>query len=205
MMSKTSVIFDFETLSLDRFRCVISCVAGIQFSEERYTSDDPYTFDELLDLCKFAKFDVGSQVKNYGRKIDKSTLDWWRTQPKAVQNMLIEPSDSDVPFEQILVFFKSLMPTPESVTKVYTRGNTFDPIILDGALEQLKGLELYQHWKVRDTRSTIDGLAYGADIKNSFVIPGLENRFIAHDPRHDIAMDVLRMQYLVRLLNDLEV
>lgn len=204
-MVKNSVIFDFETLSLDRFRTVVSCVAGLQFKEDRYTSDEPYTFDELIELAHFAKFNVGSQVQHYGRKIDQGTLDWWRKQPKAVQNMLIEPSDSDVPFEQSLVFFETLMPTPESVNKVYTRGNTFDPIIVDGIVEQLGGQELYQHWKLRDTRSTIDGLAYGADIKNTFIVPGLENKFIAHDPRHDIAMDVMRMQYLVRLLNDLEV
>lgn len=204
-MAKNSVIFDFETLSLDRFRCVITCVAGLEFDEDRYTSDEPYTFDELTEAAHFAKFDVGSQVQHYGRKIDQGTLDWWRQQPKAVQNMLIEPSDSDVSFEQSLVFFKTLMPTPDSVGKVYTRGNTFDPIIVDGIVEQLGREQLYQHWKLRDTRSTIDGLAYGADIKNTFIVPGLENKFIAHDPRHDIAMDVMRMQYLVRLLNDLEV
>lgn len=204
-MSGNSVIFDFETLSLDRFRTVVSCVAGLQFQEERYTSDEPYTFDELIDTASFAKFDVGTQVQHYNRKIDQGTLDWWRKQPKAVQNMLIEPSDSDVPFEQALVFFKTLMPTPDSVNKVYTRGNTFDPIIVDGIVEQLRGEELYQHWKLRDTRSIIDGLSYGADINNTFIVPGLENKFIAHDPRHDIAMDVMRMQYLVRLLNDLEV
>lgn len=204
-MSKDSVIFDFETLSLNRWRAVISCVAGIRFSEDRYTSDEPYTFDELVDSAHFMKFAVGSQVEYYGRKIDKGTLDWWREQPKAAQNALIEPKDDDVPFEQILMFFQSLIRHHETVDRVYTRGNTFDPIIVDGILEQLNEPELFPHWKIRDTRSMIDGLAFGANIKNSFVVPGLENKFIAHDPRHDVAMDIMRMQYVVRLLNDLEV
>jgi len=204
-MSKDCAIFDFETLSLDRFRTVITCVAGIRFNEDRYMSDEPYTFDELLEASLFMKFNVGTQVKNYGRKIDKSTLDWWRTQPKAAQDQLIEPSDSDAPFENIGKFFSTLIRNHETLDKIYTRGNTFDPIIVDGIVEQLNLSELYPFWKLRDTRSMIDGLAFGADIKNSFTVPGLEEKFVAHDPRHDVAMDIMRMQYLVRLLNDLEV
>lgn len=204
-MTKDSVIFDFETLSLDRFRAVIPCVAGIRFNEDRYTSDEPYTFDELIGMSEFMKFDVGGQVKNYGRKIDKSTLDWWRKQPKAAQDQLIEPSESDSPFEDITKFFTGLIRHHETINKIYSRGNTFDPIIVDGVIEQMNHPEWYPFWKVRDTRSMIDGLAFGADIKNSFTVPGLEQKFIAHDPRHDVAMDIMRMQYLVRLLNDLEV
>jgi len=30
------------------------------------------------------------------------------------------------------------------------------------------------------------------------MVPGLEESFIHHDPIHDIAMDVMRMQFLVR-------
>jgi hypothetical protein len=36
------------------------------------------------------------------------------------------------------------------------------------------------------------------DIKNGFIVPGLEERFIAHDAKHDVAMDVMRMQFLMQ-------
>ena len=57
-------------------------------------------------------------------------------------------------------------------------------------------------WVTRDTRSTIDGMAWGEDINNKFIPEGLEEKFIAHDPAHDIVMDVMRIQYLSRILVD---
>ena len=30
------------------------------------------------------------------------------------------------------------------------------------------------------------------------MVPGLEDKFVAHDAKHDVAMDVMRMQYLVQ-------
>jgi len=30
------------------------------------------------------------------------------------------------------------------------------------------------------------------------MVPDLEDSFVHHDPIHDIAMDVMRMQYIVR-------
>jgi hypothetical protein len=57
----------------------------------------------------------------------------------------------------------------------------------------------YPFWKLRDTRSTIEGMTLlNKDIKNGFIVPGLEERFIAHDAKHDVAMDVMRMQFLMQ-------
>jgi len=204
-VSKDSVIFDFETLSLDRAQCVISCVAGIRFNEDRYLSDDPYSFTELVEAADFMKFSAEYQVTHYGRKIDLQTIGWWKEKPKSVQNMIIEPKEDDVTFEKIIDFFQNLFRHPDTLSRVYSRGNTFDPIILDGIISQLKVKNFYPHWVVRDTRSMIDGMSFGSNMRNDFVVPGLESQYIAHDPRHDIAMDIMRMQYIVRLLNDLEV
>jgi hypothetical protein len=57
------------------------------------------------------------------------------------------------------------------------------------------------HWKtVRDTRSMIEGMAFGMEIDNGFEIKEVGDKFVKHDPRHDIALDVLRMQTLARLI-----
>jgi len=57
------------------------------------------------------------------------------------------------------------------------------------------------HWRIiRDTRSMIEGMSYGMDIKNDFMPSALESKFVKHDPRHDIVMDVMRMQLLARAI-----
>jgi len=55
--------------------------------------------------------------------------------------------------------------------------------------------------KFRDTRSLIDGLSWGSGLKNWFIPDDFQDKFIAHDPCHDVAMDVTRIQYLVRAIS----
>ena len=201
-----SVIYDFETFSTDRTKAAIACVAGLRFDMDRFLSDNPYTFSGLLQNTQFMKFEVGRQVTDYHRTVSKDTLDWWREKPYQIQEQLIEPSKSnDRPIEQFVTFMKELIPNEDLVDNVFTRGNTFDPIIKDFLLEDLQSQPIYPYWKDRDTRSFIDGLTYGSDMKNSFLVPGLEEVFVVHDPRHDICMDVMRLQHVIRILNDLGV
>lgn len=196
-MSKDCIIYDFETLGQKPTSAVV-CLAGLRFNEDRYLSDNPYTYREILDSAEFIKFSVKEQVEAYGRGIDKSTIDWWKSQPKQARELL-DPSDADQSLSEIVPFFKNLIGgDPSQIGKVYTRGNTFDPIFLDSVLANLRVPELYNWWSIRDTRSMIEGLSFGTGLKNSFIVPDLEDVFVAHDPIHDIAMDVMRMQYIVR-------
>jgi len=202
-MSKDCIIYDFETLSQNPNNGVVLCVAGLRFNEDRFISDnEPYEYKELLDSAQFMKFSVRDQVTNYNRKIDKSTVEWWASQTSDARELLKE-SETDRPMRDIAYFFKDLVRDPSTVGKVYTRGNTFDPIFLDNIMKDLKLPEPYNWWAVRDTRSMIDGLAFGSGLNNTFMVPDLEDSFVHHDPIHDIAMDVMRMQYVVRkLLSD---
>ena len=53
-------------------------------------------------------------------------------------------------------------------------------------------------WKVRDTRSYIEG-AFGFDFDNKFLPDkDCEEKFVAHDSRHDIAVDLLRLQTILK-------
>ena len=196
MSNKDCIVYDFETLGQKPTSAVL-CLAALRFNEDRYLSDRPYTYKELLDSARFIKFSVREQVEMYGRRIDKSTIDWWKEQPREAQE-LIKESETDRPLAEIAPFFQDLIIDPSQISKVYTRGNTFDPIFLDSILENVKSPEVYNWWTVRDTRSMIDGLSFGSGLKNSFMVPGLEESFIHHNPIHDIAMDVMRMQFLVR-------
>jgi len=195
----TSCIYDFETLSQDVFDGVAVNLAGLRFDEDRFIHQ-PYKFEELVDSCKFIKFDVEEQVKKYDRKIQQSSLDWWKQKDKAAQK-LISPSKDDVSIEELYAFV-SLELQLQNCDRVYTRGNTFDPILLSSLLRHFDRVDPTKWWVIRDTRSLFEGMTYGHGIKSTFIPEGLEDKFIAHDPCHDVAMDVMRYQHLARILND---
>jgi hypothetical protein len=187
------VIYDFETLSNVPSNGVVTSFALLTFSESRYVSN-PYSYDELLDSTRYIKFDVLDQMENYKRKTQQSTIDWWMSQPKEAQKQ-IKPSSADVSITELHQFILDNVEV-KSVKKSYTRGNTFDPIFLDSVLASV-GKVSPIHWgSIRDTRSMIEGMAFGMEIDNGFMINEHKDKFVKHNPRHDIVMDVLRMQML---------
>ena len=195
----TAIIYDYETLSSDPQTGVVLSMAALAFDENRYTTD-PYTYEELLEKAQYIKFNVEEQVRVYGRKIQKETVDWWAKQDKAAQHCLA-PSDDDRSIADLPDFLRGLVADPKSVKRVYTRGNTFDPIFTESLLKVLRQPDPF-HWRtVRDTRSFIEGLSWGTNLDNGFMVEGLEKKFVKHDPIHDIAMDVMRMQVLVQAIS----
>lgn len=191
------VIFDFETLSQDQMKCVVVSFAILPFSESRYV-ENPYTYEELLASCHYIKFDVEDQVKNWGRKICKNTLQWWDEQGVEAKKQL-KPTADDVSITALYDFIQNVS-NCKDVKKAYSRGNTFDPLILQYLMTQMSK-EYPYHWgATRDTRSMIEGMAFGMDVKNSYMPGDLVSKFVKHNPCHDIAMDVMRMQYLARAI-----
>jgi len=188
-------IFDFETLSRDTTNGVVVSMTMLNFSEARFTTQ-PYTFPELVRATKTIKFNVQEQVKKYNRKIEKETLDWWGEQIPPVKKQ-INPTPSDVSITKLYDFF--ILNKPFSIEKIYTRGNTFDPIFVESIIRQTEHMMPYDWWEVRDTRSLIEGLSWGTDLKNTFIPPKCEG-FVKHDPTHDISIDVMRMQTLVQAI-----
>ena len=192
-------IYDFETLSQDPINGVVLSMAMLSFAESRFTNPEmAYTYDELVSSTHFIKFSVEDQVRNYKRKIDKETLEWWNNQPAEAREQL-KPSDEDKSIEELYSFF--IVNKSTNVRKIYTRGNTFDPIFLTYVMKQCGKPEPYHWWEVRDTRSLIDGMAWGSDLDNKFTPPNCES-FVHHDPRHDIALDVMRIQTLAQAIDE---
>jgi hypothetical protein len=192
-----SGIYDFETLSQDVFNGTVVSLAALVFDENRFISDEPYEFFELVDMCKFIKFDVEEQVKVYGRKISTDTLKWWKENGGEAIHSL-KPSDEDRSISELYSFLYNEVGFM-NCSRVYTRGNTFDPIFLQSILNHFGQTTPYPWWTIRDTRSLIDGMTYGSKINNKFIPPEVEEYFIAHNPKHDIACDVMRIQYIARL------
>ena len=190
-------IFDFETLSQEQTNGVVLSMAMTNFAESRFTSDIPYTFEELVENTHTIKFNVEEQVKKYKRVIKKDTLKWWSQQGDLAKQQL-KPSPDDVSIDQLYNFF--IVNKSANIKKVYTRGNTFDPIFLEYIMRQTNKPMPYDWWEVRDTRSLIEGLSWGSDLRNNFIPEGCTG-FIAHDPKHDIALDVMRLQILVQAIS----
>lgn len=191
------VIYDFETLSQDQRRGVVISFAILNFSESRYINN-PYTYEELLDSTKYIKFDVEDQVQNYKRLISKDTLQWWTEQGPEAKKQL-KPSDSDVSIYTLHDWILANVDC-KNIKKSFTRGNTFDPIILQYIMTQTGKVDPFHWGTVRDTRSMIEGMSFGMDLKNSFMPNDLKDKFVKHNPIHDIAMDVMRMQMLAQAI-----
>lgn len=193
-----AVIYDFETLSQDQANGAVVSMAMLCFAESRFTDDTySYTFDELVKGAHVIKFNVEEQVKTYNRTINKETLEWWNEQGPEAKKQLI-PSADDKSISELYNFF--ILNKSINVERVYTRGNTFDPIFLENIMRQTGFPDPYNWWEIRDTRSTIEGLSWGSGLKNSFMPENCDN-FIHHNPVHDIALDVMRLQTLVKAIS----
>lgn len=207
---KLHFIHDFETLGQNKQTCIVlDCSIGI-FDWERFTSNEPYTPEELLNTCihRF-KFDVLDQKKNYGYKAEQQTIEWWSQQSVEAQRRCL-PSSEDRPLAEFSVWLLEHL-SGKKIQKWWARGSDFDPIILRRILTDLNCTEvenILKFWNLRDTRSFIDGFTmFGHD--NSFVPMEDESEweriFIKHSSPHDIMADILRLQTLARLKEGLDI
>jgi len=89
----------------------------------------------------------------------------------------------------------------------WSRGNTFDPIIIYRIFKDLNRSDEFNkicpHWAVRDVRTYIDA-KFDFSVKNGFVLPEWEEKFEAHNSVHDVAVDILRFQTIIRAENNME-
>lgn len=208
MNNRPNFILDFETLSTDTSNCAAIDCAYTLFEWERFT-ENPYTFEELIDTIKHTKLDVEDQVKNYGYKITKSTLNWWKDQDKEVRDK-IKPSSSDVTID---IFIDSIldMVKDKKVKYWWSRSNTFDPIILYRMatdLNKISDINTYlPYYGIRDIRTFIDAKFSFQNKTNGFIPMEDGDKwsrlFKQHNSIHDVAADILRLQVLTRFEHDL--
>jgi len=194
-------IFDFETISTNVHSGAIASVALLKFDLDRLLSLNPYSFEELYDLGIFAKFDIPEQLSTFERIADKSTMEWWKKQPIEVQRSQLQPSADDVSVTELRDIFVDYFSPLGKLKWVFTRGNTFDPVLLDSITEYFQQPRTFgEFWKIRDTRSFIDGLSFGSGINDKFIPKDIEDKIIPHDPRSDVTVDVMRIQFLLQQL-----
>jgi hypothetical protein len=71
---------------------VINC-AYFVFDWDRFTSDNPYSFNELIKEIRQDKFDFVEQV-DLGYKFKKRDLDWWMEQGPKLASRLLHPPET---------------------------------------------------------------------------------------------------------------
>jgi len=205
---KQDFIIDFETIGQNAMKCPIVDAAYVVFDWDRFNSD-PYSFLELTSLVKTDKFDVKDQVNN-GCSFGKDDLAWWQRQSSEAKANL-KPSENDLTIEEFSVNIFKYLREVGKVEYWWSRGNTFDPVLLERVMNKLDQHllmnEYLRWWRVRDIRTWIDA-KFDFSTKNGFVpiadVEYWENTFIGHDSTHDVAADVLRLQAIHRAENELE-
>ena len=203
-------IYDFETLGQDVFQIPMLDCSYVAFDWDRFTSDNPYTLEELVSLSRKDKLQMAHQVTEHGAKYTQRDLDWWLSQSDDAKKVL-KPSAQDVRVEVFIGNFIDYLKEVGKINYWWTRSNSFDPIILQrwativGRQEEIG--DLLKFWLVRDTRTFIDA-KLNFPKQNGFIPLADEEywnkTFVKHDSRFDIAADILRLQTITRLENDME-
>lgn len=188
-----NTIFDFETLHTDPTCCVVLSLAVIEYAPIKFTNDS-YTFEELIKSTKFIKFDVKEQITKYKLKVDNEVIDWWKKQPDEIKDNLVYPLKTDQSIENIAEWLEENTRIGRS-KYVFTRGNTFDPVIMENLFKLTNKKLPYKYFQVRDLRSFIEGICLGTDLRNDFIPPECKNAQ-KHNPIHDVCLDVMRLQSL---------
>ena len=152
------LIFDFETLGQDVFKIPALDCSYLLFDWSRFVSNNPYSFQELVDNAKRSKLGLAEQITKYKCKYVQRDIDWWMSQGASAKKVLT-PSKDDVTLEEFIEdFLASFRGT--KLRRWWSRSNTFDPILISRYAELVgRRAELesaLEFWRVRDTRTFID-------------------------------------------------
>ena len=205
---KQDFILDFETIGQNALKCPIIDVAYVAFDWDRFLTD-PYSFEELTSLVKTDKLSVADQMKR-GCSFTKSDLAWWEGQNEEAKKKIL-PKENDLTIEEFSVNIFAYLREVGKINYWWSRGNTFDPVLLERVMNDLDQHllmnEYLKWWRVRDVRTYIDA-KLNFSTKNGFVpVSDIEywgNTFVGHDSTHDVAADIMRLQTINRAENDLE-
>lgn len=202
------VIFDYETLGVDRLHNVtVLEVSFFTFNEERFL-DRPYTFEEIDKDALTIKMDARQQKEKFNTDHERGAFDFWNQMDDAAKRRTFLPSKNDLTLEETLDKITEYLETNQP-KYWWSRSNMFDPVILMGQYDHIGQLskikDLLPFYRVRDVRSFIDGY-FGIESNGSSFIPVLDpkdepallSKFDKHYSRHDVAMDVLRLQMIHR-------
>ena len=203
MKKNNHFIFDFETIGQSIFTAPIVNCAYFVFDFNRFTSDEPYTFKELIGDIRFVKFDIKEQLAA-GYKFKKRDIQWWQDLGPAASKQII-PSSDDIAISEFVTRLTDYL-SDTKIVRWWSRANCFDPILLQRIFEDVSNNDelnkMLPFWHVRDIRTYIDTRFDFKIKKNAFCpiddVALWDKYFVAHNSIHDVAADILRLQKIER-------
>tara|TARA_R110002167_G_scaffold342924_1_gene551798 strand:- start:95 stop:625 length:531 start_codon:yes stop_codon:yes gene_type:complete len=132
------IIVDLETLSVRPNACITS-IGAVAF-----TLQDGITEEFFINVDP-------ASCKDFGLHIDKSTVQWWSTQPKeAIESWMKDPVPLDEAIDKFSIFYGN------TSVPIWGNGSSFDITILESALYALgyeTGKLPWKFWDIYDLRT----------------------------------------------------
>jgi hypothetical protein len=127
MAENIHFILDYETLGQDVFTVPVVNCSYYKFDWDRFTSDNPYTFNELIKEIQFDKMNVEAQVEQgYNSSATLSTGGRTRAKKRSSRSSLLTKTSRFISSFRI---YTTILRT-RKISYWWSRSNTFDPILL---------------------------------------------------------------------------
>lgn len=202
--------FDFETMGDDVLEpCAAVDMSIILGDTDKMLSDNPYTCKDVV-LAKKFKLSISDQVNNHGFVVQDSAIKFWqKVSPEARKH--IKPSSEDLTVDQFINNLLAHLNTMGKFDYWFSRGNTFDPIILQRLFKVVGKTHIFKEYfrfnRVQDMRSHINAKMDFPITTNLTPIKDevfWKKVFVEHDSAWDVLADLLRVQAIMRAENDME-
>lgn len=200
---------DFETMGDDILECAAIDLSVIVGNTDKMISDTPYTTSDL-ELTRKFKLSVTDQVKTYGFTVQESSMKFWSTVSPEARSR-IKPTPTDLTVKEFINQFILYLIEIGKIDYWFTRGNTFDPIMLQRLFktQHLNATfkEYLKFHRVQDMRTHLNAKLNYPVTTNLCPIKDeayWKEVFVEHDSRWDVLADLLRYQAVIRAENDLE-
>lgn len=189
---------DIETLGVESTSVILS-VALLYVDLEQ----PKHTWESLYGNTLFLKLSVKDQAINYGRTVDKGTVDWWNKQCDLAKSTSFIPKKGDLPAKEASEMLrKYIIEQAKGKGKeslVWIRGS-LDQVCLDSLCKALGEELLFPYANYRDVRTYVDISATnpvrGYCKINKELYPEFDpNVVIKHNPIDDICLDALMVLY----------
>lgn len=204
------LVIDFETMGQNESNCAVVDCSALFFEWGRFTSNNPYTFEELLSKTRRFKLNVRQQVEEYKSVVEEETIKFWQTTDPETKAR-IAPLKTDLSVSQFCNQFIEMLASTKKVDYWWSRSNNFDPPIIWRLMRTAGKYHDFNQYimfhRLRDIRTFIDA-KFDFNTVNGFVPVSDEaywsSTFKPHNSQHDIAADVMRLQTITRIENDME-
>lgn len=184
------LVIDIETLGTES-NSVILCAAIVHFDPVEQPD-----FKTLKDRTLFVKFDAKEQIA-LGRKVEKSTLEWWNKQSDYVRSVSFDKTENDVSAKEGLQIIKDyISKTPLKKNQTMWARGSMDQCCLDSLAKAVDIDPLVRYNKWRDIRTAIDLLYGSSDGYTDIEHDSFNNdEIIAHLPYFDVLRDAMMIMY----------